>query len=118
MATLKDKLIVLERAAETQIQMDFEFIESVAAEARKEIERLTKENERLHKQLDTVDYVLQDELHNRLTPRVGDIAYNAFMRRAVGKNADDGGPCDWFNDTKPMVDKAIAEIRAALKSGE
>lgn len=61
-----------------------------------------------------VDYVLQDDLHNRLTPRVVDIAYSAFMLGRSGKNKDDGGPCDWFNDTKPMVDAKIAEIRAAL----
>lgn len=61
-----------------------------------------------------VDYVLQDDLHNRLTPRVVDIAYSAFMLGRRGKNKDDGGPCDWFNDTKPMVDAKIAEIRAAL----
>lgn len=61
-----------------------------------------------------VDYVLQDDLHNRLTPRVVDIAYSAFMLGRRGKNKDDGGPCDWVNDTKPMVDAKIAEIRAAL----
>lgn len=61
-----------------------------------------------------VDYVLQDDQLNRLTPRVMDIAYSAFMLGRCGKNTDDGGPCDWFTDTKPMVDAKIAEIRAAL----
>ena len=63
---------------------------------------------------ETLDYVLQDDLHNRLTPRVVDIAYSAFMLGRAGKNKDDGGPCDWFNDTKPMVDEQIGKIRAAL----
>ena len=61
-----------------------------------------------------LDYVFQDDLHNRLTPRVVDIAYSAFMLGACGKNKDDGGRCDWFNDTKPMVMEKISEIRAAL----
>jgi hypothetical protein len=61
-----------------------------------------------------VAYVLQDELHNRLTPRVTDIAYSAFMSGAVGKNKEDGGKCDWFNDTKPMVLEAIGKIQKDL----
>jgi hypothetical protein len=68
-----------------------------------------------------IDYVLQGDLHNRLTPRVVDIAYSAFMSGRSGKNKDDGGPCDWFNDTKPMVNEQIAKIRAAItamKGGE
>lgn len=58
-------------------------------------------------------YVLQDEIHNRLTPRVVDIAYTAFM---VGKepNSEDGGPSDWFTDTKPVVMKAIDRLRSDL----
>jgi len=59
-------------------------------------------------------YVLQDDLHNRLTPRLIDIAYTAFMSGASGKNKEDGGPCDWFNDTKPVVQAAIEEIRKKL----
>ena len=59
-------------------------------------------------------YVLQDDLHNRLTPRVIDIAYTAFMSGACGKNEEDGGRCDWFNDTKPVVEAAIEEIRKEL----
>jgi hypothetical protein len=60
------------------------------------------------------EYILQDDLHNRLTPRVVDIAYSAFMSGRTGKNKDDGGPCDWFNDTKPMVLEALAKIRKDL----
>jgi hypothetical protein len=60
------------------------------------------------------EYILQDDLHNRLTPRVVDIAYSAFMSGRTGKNKDDGGPCDWFNDTKPMVMEALAKIRKDL----
>lgn len=62
-----------------------------------------------------INYVLQDDECNRLTPRIVDIAYSAFMRGAVGKNDDDGGPCDWFNDTKPMVMKAIERIRTRIE---
>ena len=68
---------------------------------------------KLPKQLDpwtnVVGYVLQDDLHNRLTPRVVDIAYTAFMK-AKDTNDEDGGPTDWFTDTKPVVMKAIESI--------
>lgn len=60
-------------------------------------------------------YALQDDTHNRLTPRVVDIAYTAFMSGAAGKNEEDGGPCDWFNDTKPKVDAAIGQLRDGLR---
>lgn len=60
-----------------------------------------------------LEYVLQDDLHNRLTPRVIDIAYTAFMQ-AKEPNAEDGGPSDWFNDTRPIVKEAIAKLRKDL----
>lgn len=63
---------------------------------------------------DLTAYILQDDLHNRLTPRVVDIAYSAFMIGRSGKNKDNGGPCDWFNDTKPMVMEQLAKIRKDL----
>lgn len=62
-----------------------------------------------------LDYALQDDTHNRLTPRVIDIAYTAFMRGATGRNPDDGGPCDWFTDTKPAIEKAIGRLRDDLR---
>lgn len=62
-----------------------------------------------------VAYVLQDDLHNRLTPRVIDIAYSAFMSGQRGQNKDDGGPRDWFNDTKPLVLEAIEQIRSDIE---
>lgn len=61
-----------------------------------------------------VDYILQDDIHNRLTPRVVDIAYSAFVLGRSGTNSDDGGPCDWFNDTKPMVMEQIAKVKKDL----
>lgn len=62
-----------------------------------------------------IAYVLQDELHNRLTPRVVDIAYSAFML-AKSPNEEDGGPSDWFTDTRPMVIKQIAKIAKAVQA--
>ena len=62
------------------------------------------------------DYVLQADLHNRLTPRVVDIAFYAWQQGRSGKNADDGGPCDWFCDTRPMVMQEIEKIRTALRA--
>lgn len=62
---------------------------------------------------DLLTYVLQDDVHNRLTPRVIDIAYTAFMQ-AKQPNDEDGGASDWFNDTKPVVARAIAKLRKDL----
>ena len=67
--------------------------------------------------LELANYVLQDDLNNRLTPRVVDIAYTAWQLGRSGVNKDDGGPCDWFNDTRPKVMDCIASIRAAIKAG-
>lgn len=64
--------------------------------------------------VELLDYVLQDDLHNRLTPRVIDIAYTSFMYGARGRNAEDGSQCDWFNDTKPVIDKVITKLRRDL----
>ena len=58
-------------------------------------------------------YVLQDELPNRLTPRVIDIAHTAFLQ-AKQPNDEDGGASDWFNDTRPMVRELIAKLRKDL----
>lgn len=79
-----------------------------------EIERLTAENKALRAKIELIDYVLQDDIHNRLTPRVVDIAYSAFMIAKSGKNKDDGGTCDWFNDTKPMVMEQLVKIQKHL----
>ena len=59
-------------------------------------------------------YVLQDYLHNRLVPRIVDIAYTAFMS-AKRPNDEDGGPSDWFTDTRPAVMEAIGKIRSAVE---
>ena len=60
-----------------------------------------------------LEYVLQDEMHNRLTPRIIDIAFTAFSC-AKAPNKEDGGPSDWFNDTRPVVQEAIAQLRRDL----
>ena len=68
---------------------------------------------RLLAHTDLLAYVLQDDVHNRLTPRVIDIAYSAFMQ-AKRPSTEDGGPSDWFNDTKPMIQSAIDKLRHDL----
>ena len=73
-----------------------------------EIARLTDENEALRAKIELIDYVLQDNLHNRLTPRVVDIAYSAFT---LGRR---NTPHDWFNDTKPMVMDQLSKIQKHL----
>lgn len=62
---------------------------------------------------DLLTYVLQGDVHNRLTPRVIDIAYTAFIQ-AKAPNDEDGGPSDWFNDTKPMIERTIEKLRRDL----
>lgn len=44
--------------------------------------------------------------------RIVDLCFTAFMHAKNGKNGDDGGPCDWFNDTYPAVVEKIAEWRS------
>lgn len=39
--------------------------------------------------------------------RIIDVAYTAFMRR-------DGGPCDWFTDTRPGIVEKLATLKADL----
>ena len=73
-----------------------------------EIAHLAAENKALRAKIELIDYVLQDNLHNRLTPRVVDIAYSAFT---VGRRDT---PHDWFNDTKPMVMEQLAKIKKHL----
>lgn len=58
-------------------------------------------------------YVLQEEMHNRLTPRVIDIAYTAFMQ-AKKPNEEDGTASDWFTDTRPVVKNLIEKLRKDL----
>ena len=61
-----------------------------------------------------VAYILQDDLHNRLTPRIVDIAYTAFLL-AKRPNTEDGGESDWFTDTRPVVQEMITKIVKDLK---
>ena len=56
-----------------------------------------------------------EEITDPSKPRILDLAYTAFMSGACGKNPDDGGKCDWFNDTRPKIMRHIGNARAALK---
>lgn len=42
-------------------------------------------------------------------PRIIDLCFTAFQQAKV-PNKEDGGPSDWFNDTKPNLDKMIAAL--------
>lgn len=53
-------------------------------------------------------YAFQDN-HNTSGLRVIDLCYNAFMK-AREPNPDDGGPTDWFTDTKPLMETGIEMI--------
>lgn len=55
-------------------------------------------------------------------PRIVDLCFTAFMS-AKRPNNEDGGPSDWFTDTKPDIDKLIARMKERLaatapRSGE
>lgn len=63
----------------------------------------------LHCHQSTLAYVCQDQVHNRLVPRIIDIAYTAFTV-AKAPNEEDGKASDWFNDTRPKVLQAISLI--------
>lgn len=60
-----------------------------------------------------IAYILQNSLHNRLTPRIIDVAYTAFVL-AKQPNKEDGGESDWFTDTRPVVLELIAKIEKDL----
>lgn len=47
---------------------------------------------------------------------VRNLCYSAFMNGRSGKNKDDGGPCDWFTDTLPMVETGIEKLRPKLRA--
>lgn len=57
-----------------------------------------------------LDYLLGDNTTG-MRPTIRDLCYTAFMRGRTGKNPDDGGPCDWFTDTLPLVDDHIAKLK-------
>ena len=59
-------------------------------------------------------YVFQDDLHNRLTPRIVDVAYTAFCL-AKSPNKEDEGSSDWFTDTKPTIERMIDTIYKEVK---
>lgn len=80
------------------------------ADLEAQLAQMSAENARLRAEAEITHYVFQDDLHNRLTPRVVDIAYNAFLN-ARRPNTEDGGATDWFTDTRPMVMEKIAEIQ-------
>lgn len=49
--------------------------------------------------------------------RIVDLCYTAFMA-AKAPNTEDGGPSDWFTDTKPNIDKCIARMKTRLLTDE
>lgn len=61
-----------------------------------------------------IAYILQEDLHNRLTPRIIDIAYTAFML-AKQPNKEDGGASDWYTDTRPAILELIAKVERDLE---
>lgn len=59
-----------------------------------------------------IEYLFGDQ-SNTDGIRVVDLCYTAFMNRDT-PNPDDGGKSDWFTDTKPKIDKGIADMKARI----
>lgn len=57
-----------------------------------------------------LEYIFQEDVNNRLKPRLIDIGYTAFMN-SFKPNKDDGGKSDWFNDTRPIIQNAIEMLK-------
>lgn len=57
-------------------------------------------------------YAFQDD-HNTSGLRVIDICYTVFMNAHL-PNDEDGGPRDWFTDTRPLVIEGIEKIKKQL----
>jgi hypothetical protein len=74
------------------------------------VRQLQDENRKLREALDRI---LGEGGQGRLTVR--DLCYTAFMR-AKGKNDEDGGPTDWFNDTLPTVMKGVENLRQQIQA--
>ena len=48
-------------------------------------------------------------------PRIIDLCFSSFLT-AFKRNDEDGGPADWFNDTKSRLDPLIEDMKTALAS--
>lgn len=61
---------------------------------------------------DLIEYLFGTDRNND-GPRVVDLCFTAFMSREK-PNPEDGEKSDWFNDTKPNIDKCIATMKERL----
>jgi hypothetical protein len=59
--------------------------------------------------------ILGESGKGQLTVR--DLAYTAFQK-AKDKNDEDGGPTDWFTDTRPIVENGIELFRKRVPGGD
>lgn len=59
-----------------------------------------------------LNYIFQDDT-NTAGLRIIDLCYTAFMR-AKDKNDEDGGPTDWFTDTRPLIIEGIDKLRTQV----
>jgi hypothetical protein len=51
------------------------------------------------------------------SPGIMDIAYTAFMA-AKAPNKEDGGPSDWFNDVRPLIQKEVDRLKGRYAARE
>jgi hypothetical protein len=59
-----------------------------------------------------IEYLFGDQ-RNGDGVRVVDLCFTAFMNRDK-PNPEDGEKSDWFTDTKPLIDKGIADLKGRL----
>ena len=62
---------------------------------------------------DLLTYLFSDPNTDRTTPTIMDLCYTAFLLGNQPNN-EDGGPSDWFTDTKPVIERHLRTLRARL----
>lgn len=74
---------------------------------------MTKYNEEMLDKVLDPDVSLAHPLLNEAS--LMDLCYTIFMM-AKTSNGEDGGPTDWFTDTKPIAAKLINKIATQVKN--
>lgn len=113
LSSLRSQLAAVQSFANGQGETIAALMDQVAA--------LESERDALHKEIGAFTYLLGDKSQLSLfggVPTITDLCYTVFMFAKRNVNSEDGGPVDWFTDTKPFVDEFIRKARALTKPTE
>ena len=77
---------------------------------------LAAANARLREAQEALEYITREN-GDGSRPTILDLCYTAFMT-AKRKNTEDGGPTDWFTDTRPNVAAFVENLRRAALQGD